>query len=244
MLNQHCDNCSSPWRCANPVRHMAETWSECTQAANFLAVLPSVELLGPHMDGEVILRQLEAAIRTAYKSEDRTGPGTCNKLLMHILDSKHESTLEHFSMGFRVITNRGVSHEIVRHRIGHSFTQESTRYVNYSKRKPQVVIPWHLGARSVEEKNFWFLSQAKSIGCYLDALRRGWQPQDARGFLSNDCKTELVWTMNIRSARHMLRLRTGKTAHPDMQVVAREILRLWADKLPVLFKDIGAEIAT
>ena len=248
--------CDSPCHCPAPLQHMKGVWDEhvagtCMRGAwaggrleckNYTAVLPSVELLAPTMDSDAIMRYLEAAIRTAYKSEDRTGPGTCDRLLRHILASKHESTLEHFAMGFRVITSRGVSHELVRHRVGHSFTQESTRYVNYGKGKPEVILPWHLGQRSIEQQEFWLNSHVKLIDCYLTAVDNGWPPQDARGFLPNDMKTELVWTMNIRSARNMLQLRTPKAAHPDMQVVAREILRLWFQKLPVLFQDIEAEV--
>lgn len=205
-------------------------------------IAPKVEVIGSSPSGDEIMRHLEAAIRTAYKSEDKIGPGSAEKILNHILSLKHESTLEHFGMTFRVTTCRGVTHEIVRHRIGHSFTQESTRYVNYGKRPPQVVMPWHLVDRSTEDKQFWYDSQVVSIGNYLDALKRGWAPQDARGILQNDLKTEIVWTMNIRAARHMLGLRTAPSAHPDMQVIAREIHSIWYEKVPLLFQDIEDQL--
>lgn len=201
-------------------------------------LLPSVEIVGEVPDGQTVMRHLEAAIRTAYKSEGKIGPGSDEKLLRQILSVKHESTLEHFQMTFRIVTNRGVTHEIVRHRIGHSYTQESTRYVSYGKVRPRLILPWHLLDRSVDEKKFWLVRQRFAIMSYLQALKLGWKAQDARGFLPNDLKTEIVWTMNVRSARAMLALRTAPTAHPDMQVVAREILRLWHGVVPLLFQDL------
>jgi thymidylate synthase ThyX len=75
-------------------------------------------------------------------------------------------------------------------------------------------------------------------------LKFGWAPQDARGLLPNDLKTEIVWSMNLRAARHMDGLRTPKSAHPDMQVTAREIHRILYENLPLLFQDIQNQIDT
>ena len=205
-------------------------------------IAPKVEAVGDYIEGEQIMRHLESAIRTAYKSEEKIGPGSAEKILSHILSLKHESTLEHFAMTFRVTTCRGVTHEIVRHRVGHSFTQESTRYVNYGKRPPQVVMPWHLLDRSDEDKAFWLKGQRATMGFYQEAIKRGWVPQDARGFLQNDLKTEIVWTMNLRAARHMCSLRVPPSAHPDMQVIAREICSIWYQKVPLLFQDLQTQI--
>ena len=206
-------------------------------------ITPKVEIIGVVPSGEDIMRHLEAAIRTAYKSEGKVGPGSHVKILKHIMGLNHESTLEHFQMTFRVITNRGVSHEIVRSRIGHSYTQESTRYVGYDKHRPQVILPWHLMERPDEEKRFWMKEIRRPIlGSYLKAMKMGWKAQDARGFLPNDLKTEIVWSMNVRAARNVLKLRTAPAAHPDAQVVCREIHRLWYELVPVLFQDIQDKV--
>jgi thymidylate synthase (FAD) len=155
---------------------------------------------------------------------------------------KHESTLEHVAISFRIITSRGVTHELVRHRIA-SYTQESTRYVNYGKKPAKIILPWHLINRSDNEINFWFDSQERSIVDYATALDEyKWKPQDARGLLTNDLKTEIVMTMNLRTLRNFLLLRTASSAHPDMQVVAREILRLMMTLVPVLFQDIQDKV--
>ena len=206
-------------------------------------ITPSVEVIGMPMDGEAIMRHLEGAIRTAYKSEDKIGPDSHIKILKHILSLKHESTLEHVSMSFRIITNRGVSHELVRHRLA-SYTQESTRYVSYAKKAPKLILPWHLIDRAQQEKTFWFMSHINILGFYLKAVEDlKWKPQDARGFLPNDIKTEVVMTMNLRSLRNFLMLRTAAAAHPDMQVIAREILRIMYELVPLLFEDIQGRLA-
>ena len=202
-------------------------------------LVPTVELISPMQDGEQIMCFLEGAIRTAYKSEDKIGPGSATKILKHILSLKHESTLEHVGFTFRIVTCRGVSHELVRHRLA-SYTQESTRYVSYGSRPPQAIVPWHLlGYNDPDMCNFWHGGMDIEFGLYLEALKRfGWKPQEARGFLPNDCKTEVVTTMNLRSFRHFIGLRTAPSAHPDMQVIAREILRQLYAICPVLFQDL------
>lgn len=237
----------SPSLYQNPLAFMEETLTSDTRKGlyrgrNLEVILPKVEVIGVPLDSELVMRHLEAAIRTAYKSEDKIGPGSAEKIISHILSLKHESTLEHTGVTFRVTTNRGVTHEIVRHRIGHSYTQESTRYVNYGKRPPLVILPWHLCHRPDDQKVFWYQRQADAIQSYQEALAHDWAPQEARGFLPNDLKTEIVWTMNLRAARHMDGLRTPKSAHPDMQVNAREIHRQLYEKLPLLFQDIQDQI--
>lgn len=105
-------------------------------------------------------------------------------------------------------------------------------------------MPWHLLFRSDEDKRFWYFGQLRSIENYNKALERGWKPQDARGLLTNDLKTEIVTTMNLRSLRNFGTLRTPGSAHPDMQVPARQILRLLYNTVPVLFQDIQDKIDT
>jgi thymidylate synthase ThyX len=123
--------------------------------------------------------------------------------------------------------------------VHNSYTQESTRYVNYGKHPPQVILPWHLAARGIDDKEFWYDSQRRIIGFYLDALTKKWAPQDARGLLPNDLKTEIVVTMNLRALRNFFTLRTAKSAHPDMQIIAREMFRQVYAIVPLLFKDIA-----
>lgn len=227
---------------ADPLAEMREVLKSSTFGDELEVITPAVELLSP-VDTDQIMRFLESAIRTAYKSEDKIGPGSAEKIVNHILSLKHESTLEHSALSFRCTTSRGVTHELVRHRIA-SYTQESTRYVNYGKRPPQIILPWHICGRQLDEKLYWYEGQHQAIKYYHGGLDRGWKAQDARGFLTNDLKTEIVTTMNLRSLRHFFTLRCAPSAHPDMQVLAREMFKIVYGLLPLIFADIHEDITS
>ena len=178
------------------------------------------------------LEILELCGRVAYKSEDKITPGSAEKFLSLILTKKHESVLEHVSASMRFITDRGVSHEQVRHRIA-SFTQESTRYVNYSKRGMAFIEPADF---ALEEDDVDLLYRIEEH--YNKKLASGKTPQQARYFLPNGIKTEIIVTANIREWRYILRLRTDKTAHPQMQDLMRQALAMFQEAVPILFDDI------
>ena len=178
------------------------------------------------------LEILELCGRVAYKSEDRITPGSAEKFLSLILTKKHESVLEHVGASMRFITDRGVSHELVRHRIA-SFTQESSRYVNYSKRGAAFVAPADF---ALDEDDIDLLRRIEEH--YNNKLASGKAPQQARYFLPNGIKTEIVVTANIREWRYILKLRTDKTAHPQMQDLMRQALAMFKEAVPILFDDI------
>ena len=97
---------------------------------------PSVEFVTPMsiIPGIVIMKRIEEIGRVCYKSEDKITEDSYKKFIGNIIKRGHESVLEHCSVTMKFICDRGVSHEIVRHRIG-SYSQESTRYCNYSNDK-------------------------------------------------------------------------------------------------------------
>lgn len=179
---------------------------------------------------------LERYGRTAYKSEDRITQGSAEKFLHTIIKSGHESVLEHESITVRFICDRGVSHELVRHRIA-AYTQESTRYVNYIKRGMQVIKPCFWEEGSVEYICWLNLVEHSELA-YNYLIKRGATPQQARSVLPNSLKTEIVTTMNIREWRHVLRLRTSEAAHPQMREIMCKLLDELKQALPVLFGDI------
>lgn len=129
---------------------------------------------------------------------------------------------------FRIICDRGVSHELVRHRV-FSFAQESTRYVNSAKKGFEFILPawWDNctsdnGQLSVEQ--FAFIDACKhSAATYEFLLSLGQTPQQARAVLPNALKTEIVMTGTEPQWREFLKLRTAKDAHPDMQIIANMI---------------------
>lgn len=186
-----------------------------------------------------ILRRLESYGRTAYKSEDKINEKSAEKFIRMIVKRGHLSVLEHVSVSVRVICDRGVTHEIVRHRIA-SYTQESTRYCNYAKGKYgcelTFILPSFLKDRSGKLYSAWLVAMIKAEATYLDMIRMGAKPQEARSVLPNSLKTEIVMTMNLREWLHFFKLRTTPSAHPDMQVVANMILREFKIHLPVIFE--------
>lgn len=197
------------------------------------------EILDP-LNGEEILRKIEKIARVCYKSEDKICEGSAEKMVRALVKSKHEAMLEHFSFSVKFICDRGVSHELVRHRVA-SFAQESTRYCNYGKTGDVTFIrPLFFDEDSVEMDN-WIDSCMKAEQLYNDFILIGRTPQEARSILPNSLKTEVVMTANLREWRHFFNLRavgtTGKP-HPQMREVAVPLLYEVADKIPVIFDDI------
>lgn len=200
---------------------------------------PGIEFITP-VDGKAILKRIEQCGRICYKSEDKITEDSAEKFCKMVLQNGHEAVLEHCSFTVKVICDRGVSHEIVRHRIA-SYCQESTRYCNYSKDKfgseITVIKPCFLleGTWAYEE---WKAACRRAEEAYFQLLNWGCTPQEARAVLPNSLKTEIAMTMNIREWRHFLKLRTSAAAHPQMIEVATQILAACQSKIPVLFDDI------
>lgn len=191
-------------------------------------------------DGHEMLKKVERAGRICYKSEDRISDGSSEKFVNNIIKNGHESVLEHEKISVKVICDRGVSHEIVRHRIA-SYSQESTRYCNYNKNQfgneITVIKPlyWEKDSR---EYQVWKESMEMSEKAYMDLIELGASPQEARSVLPNSLKTEIVMTMNLREWRHFFALRTSERAHPQMREIACMMLGEFRRRVPIVFDDI------
>lgn len=197
------------------------------------------EILDP-LNGEEILKKIERIARVCYKSEDLIGEGTAERMVRSLIKRGHEAMLEHFSFSVKFIVDRGVSHEIVRHRVA-SFAQESTRYCNYGKSGEVTFIrPVFFEEYSTELQD-WVFTCMQAEDTYLKLLAEGRTPQEARSVLPNSLKTEIVMTANLREWRHFLKLRavgtTGKP-HPQMSEVAVPLLKELQEKIPVVFEDL------
>nr|DAJ43786.1 MAG TPA: Thymidylate synthase complementing protein [Caudoviricetes sp.] len=203
-------------------------------------IKPGVEIMTP-TDG--ILEHLERCGRVCYKSEDKIAEGTAEKFVAGIIKRGHEAVLEHVSITVKFTCDRGVSHEIVRHRMA-SYCQESTRYSNYSKDRfggeITVIRPLYL-AEGTEGWQYWKEACWTAERRYFELLNWGCTPQEARAVLPTSLKTEVVMTANIREWRHFLRLRCDKAAHPQMREVALMLLDKLHEAVPVCFDDIAAE---
>ena len=190
-----------------------------------------------------IYAKIETAGRTCYKSENNITSESSRKFAKHVVELGHEAMLEHASIMVRFVVDRGVSHEIVRHRLA-SFAQESTRYCNYSKDKfgneLTFIEPCFLDEGSVKYI-YWEQDMKTAEQFYFVLLNEGATPQEARSVLPNSLKTEVIMTANIREWRHFFRLRaaceTGMP-HPQMLEVAVPLFQEMSAKLPELFYDI------
>ena len=201
----------------------------------------SYKILTPTEVMQTFNAEIERAGRTAYKSEDRITSGSAERFVRGIVKRGHESVLEHCSISVRFITDRGVTHELVRHRIGIAFTQESTRYCNYGGKDIRFIKPvFWTDEESNEFKEWRFLMRA-SENSYNILIGLGASPQEARTVLPNSLKTEIVATANIREWRHIFKLRTAKTAHPQMRALMIPLLKELQTLLPCFFDDIVVE---
>jgi len=190
-----------------------------------------------YVNGNEILEKIELCGRVCYKSENKITPGSAEKFVKSIIESGHESVLEHVNLSVRVITDRGVSHEIVRHRIA-SYSQESTRYANYSKEKFKSEITYINPIDFTIDKEGKELLENIERYYIQNTLTKKLTPQQARYFLPNGLKTEIIMTMNLREWRHFFKLRTSKKAHPQMRALVSEILLKFKKKIPIVFDDI------
>lgn len=266
-------------------------------------IKPSYEIM-QCPDGEEVLRLLEQAARTCYKSEDKITTGTgcafcggvgrvdltlmpdyhaadgsygCNEcggsgwavepssyaMIRKILISGHHSVIEHLSLTVRFICNRGVTHELVRHRLA-SYSQESTRYCNYSKDKhggelniiepsyrprmsstygetdPDKIAQIELGDK---RRQVWEVVLGHIEAAYLRLIELGEKPQQARDILPIGLKTEIVTSANLREWRHILNLRgVNKRAHPQIRELMVPLLRELAGRIPLIFVDLVEQL--
>jgi len=187
---------------------------------------------------------IELCGRVCYKSEDKITDGSTMLFIQKILENSHESVLEHEKVSVRIVCDRGVSHEIVRHRIA-SYSQESTRYCNYSEdrfgNELTFIRPyfWMDNPTAMSE---WEKAMVEAENAYFRLLNIGCKPQEARSVLPNSLKTEIIVTMNLREWRHFFKLRTSIAAHPQMREVAIPILTDFQHQIPIVFDDVMTEV--
>jgi thymidylate synthase (FAD) len=196
-----------------------------------MQIIPqSYEILDT-LDYNAILAKLELCGRVCYKSESKISDTSAEKFVANIIKSGHESVLEHVNFSVRFITDRGVTHEIVRHRIA-SYSQESTRYCNYSG-EMTFIKPYF--ADNLIRYPLWLKAMGEAEAHYKYMIDSGAKPQEARSVLPNSLKTELIMTANLREWRHFFRLRTSEAAHPQLRELALDLERELKMMLPIIF---------
>jgi len=199
-----------------------------------------------------ILGALEVAGRTCYKSEDKITSNSSEKFVKMLINNGHHAMIEFGDITIKFITNRGVTHELVRHRMC-SFAQESTRYVRYDGKMEFIQPVWFseemLGYHILNafdplliptDPELVFLkSLCEAEEAYKQLIKIGWQPQQAREVLPNSLKTEIVVKANIREWRHIFSLRCAKAAHPQIRALMLSCMKELQHKLPIIFEDIN-----
>lgn len=190
----------------------------------------SAELLWITENAEQII---ERAGRTCYKSEDRITLDSSGAFIKRILESGHESVIEHASASILFICDRGVSHELVRHRLA-SYSQESTRYCTYESGITVIEPP----GLNVEESRIWIHHCEQAELNYQKLLRLGCAAQIARSVLPTCLKTEIVTTTNLREWRHIFRLRRSSKAHPQIKEIMDSAYLLLNKQCPNVFGDL------
>lgn len=212
-----------------------------------------------------LLSKIEQAGRLCYKSEDKITEVSAKEFVKKAINIGHHSIIEHGAISVKIITDRGVTHELVRHRLA-SYSQESTRYCNYSKDKfgnqvtfivPVRFVKLHrelgrcLEPADIHSPAFlekygglwkryinWYTGLTEAEHRYISALNLGESPQEARDLLPNSLKTEIVMTANPREWRHVFTLRTSPKAHPQIRALMIDMLAEFKCQFPILFDDI------
>ena len=213
------------------------------------------------------LSRIEYAARISHRSEENAGLDPQRFIKSVVIDHGDWSVVEHISVSVEMVVDRGITHEIVRHRIA-SYTQESTRFVNYAKKMPPAFIypklnveciyctgndtptpridnskPWLHGLGEVEcsYDPSWLMGIYIAEESYKALLIKGWRPQEARSVFPNALASKIIITMNLRSWRHFFLMRTSKEAHPQMRQVTIPLLSEFKKLIPVLYDDIIPE---
>ena len=187
-----------------------------------------------------ILKNIEEYGRVCYKSETSITEDSAKLFVEKLIKNGHESVIEHEKMTIKFICDRGVSHEIVRHRIA-SYSQESTRYCNYTKDNfgnELTFIKPTFWKENSPEYNLWLNAMQYAEKSYLNLINKNVPPEQARSVLPNSLKTEIIVTMNLREWRHFFKLRTSKKAHPQMREIAVPLLLKLKNTIPIIFDDI------
>jgi thymidylate synthase (FAD) len=200
--------------------------------------MPSI--LQPHVELWSITDKAEELIercgRICWKSEDKICPGSEEKFIKMLKSKRHVSVIEHASATFFIRTDRGISHEIVRHRIA-SYSQESTRYCNYGKKNGEIFVIKPIDMPDVEHA-IWWQAMLDAERHYLNLLSVGSPPQRARSVLPTCTKTDIAVTMNFRSWLNFISLRAkSPPAHPDIAPLAQAIQKILVEKAKTVFAE-------
>lgn len=193
------------------------------------------------MDGLSLLRKIEYMARISHGSEEAQTPTSYDRFLRSVVLSKGDwSVVEHANLTVIFFVDRGITHEIVRHRIA-SYTQSSTRFINYTKKMEPEFIKPDLGDKGITglvRERIWETAIKASEEGYKRLIEQGCTPQIARSVFPNALGSRIAMTCNLRNWRHFLLMRSTREAHPQMREVVDPLLEEMKECIPILFEDI------
>lgn len=179
--------------------------------------------------------------RKCWKSEDRITDDSHDGFICNIRGKHHDSVIEHCNISYELITSRAVTHQLVRHRIA-SYSQESQRYVNYSKDKfggqIKFIKPVEFDIWSKEKQDAWVAAMEGSEQNYMKLIEVGLKPEEARDALNNACATDIGITMNARQINHVLAERCSSGAQKQTRFLFMKIREELIERAPWFFKEI------
>lgn len=191
-------------------------------------------------DGIKIMKRLERACRTCYKSENLITEDSYKHLLTNCLNRGHESILEHEKISIRMICDIGVYKDLTRHRFA-SFSIESTRYCNYGKDKfdneIKFIKPVHI-EEGTENYKIWEDTMKYIEKQYMEMGEKKATPDQMRMLLPHSTAAEVCMTANIREWRHILSLRCSKMTHPAVRQLLIPLLLKFKKDMPELFENV------
>lgn len=200
-------------------------------------IQPSYEIVCPlnGQDGVQLLRNIERYARISHRSEDKQTDGSWRRFIQAVVIEHGDwSVVEHEKATVIFRVDRGVTHELVRHRL-FSFTQESTRFVNYGKKEIEFILPEFVTTILQPQ---WEIAMSEAERNYLLLLKHGEPPQIARSVLPNATASSIVVTGNLRNWRHFFTMRTTQETHPDFRRVTVPLLADFKRIIPLLYDDI------
>lgn len=207
-------------------------------------------------DWEKLNKLIEKHARLSHDSQDKITDDSYKDLIPKLMKWGHLSVIEHSMFSVQIICDRGISHELVRHRLA-SITEQSTRYCNLTDNM-EFIKPFYFDENdekinveiegekleSVNAFDIWFAAMAYSEWAYKTLINEfKISPEEARNVLPNSLKTQIGITANLREWRHILKLRTSRAAHPQMREIMLAILNFLNSKFPILFKDIITNVS-
>ena len=204
-------------------------------------VEPSVEII-TEINGDKILKTIERAARTCYKTEDNISEdaSSAKKMISKLIEMGHTAMIEFADVHVILTADTGVLKDLTRHRHC-SFAVESTRYCNYSKGKfgneITVIKPCNIEEGS-KEYDLWLDCMNNIETTYNQMAELGCKPDQLRMLLPHSLKCNINLKANVREWRHIFSLRCAKAAHPSVQEIMKMVLVEFHKQIPILFDDL------